>query len=208
MPASVTVKITIIGDGAVGKTCLLFRYKDNDYPGEYIPTVFDRICELHEMKINNKTVKITVDILDTAGDEDYRLSPYQYPGTTIAFICFSIMSKISFNNIETTWIPKMKRYVPDVCIFLIGTKCDLRPRDFKFCNILLNGYIFQYFGKNKFIPNDIKKIIISYIIQQTVKNVIFFMIMNKNICICWSNIPPYKICSGYFDSFMVIISGK
>ena len=128
-----SVKIIMLGDGAVGKTCVGYRYSYKEFPGEYIPTVFDNNIMTHDILKNTKSTKhneymksLNVGLWDTAGKEDYdRLRPLSYPQTSVFCLCFSIISKASFKNVKTKWVPEIRHHCPDVPIILMATKSDL-----------------------------------------------------------------------------------
>ncbi|XP_071501883.1 ras-related protein Rac2-like [Diadema setosum] len=117
------VKLVVVGDGAVGKTCMLWSYTRNAFPKEYIPTVFDNFSQL--MTVNDQ--KVNLGLWDTAGQEDYdRLRPLSYPQTDIFLVCYSITSHPSESNVSTKWIPELQHHAQGVPFILVGTKIDLR----------------------------------------------------------------------------------
>ncbi|XP_039023858.1 rac-like GTP-binding protein ARAC7 [Hibiscus syriacus] len=122
MSASKFIKCVTVGDGAVGKTCMLICYTSNKFPTDYIPTVFDNFSA--NVAVDGSIVNL---VWDTAGQEDYsRLRPLSYRGADIFVLAFSLISRASYENVLKKWMPELRRFAPNVPIVLVGTKLDLR----------------------------------------------------------------------------------
>ena len=120
-----SMKVFVIGDGAVGKTSLLVTYRTGQFPEDYVPTVFSYTDNYFSLNVEGKDVSLK--IFDTAGGEDYDiLRPRFYPQTNIFLICFCLVNPISFEDVKSKWHPEVALHCPNTPILLVGTKLDLR----------------------------------------------------------------------------------
>ena len=112
-----TIKCVVVSDGAVGKTSLLVTYTTNQFPSEYVPTVFDDYTIFKNFK----------KLCDTVGQMDYeRIRPLSYPQTDIFLILYSVVSPSSYENVKEKWVPEILHYCPRTPFLLVGTQVDLR----------------------------------------------------------------------------------
>jgi len=116
-------KIVIVGDGGVGKSALTIQFISNHFIVEYDPTIEDA----YRKQINVDGEVCMLNILDTAGQDEYSAMRDQYMRTGQGFVLvYSVTSKNSFTKMDE--FRSLAQRVKDndkVPIVLVGNKCDL-----------------------------------------------------------------------------------
>jgi Ras-related protein Ral-A len=118
-----THKIIMVGSGGVGKSALTLQYMYGDFPEEYDPTKADS----YRKKITLDSQETNVDILDTAGQEEYAAIRDNYYRSGEGFLCiFSICEQESFQHTQE-FRDQICRVLDDetVPFILVGNKSDL-----------------------------------------------------------------------------------
>ncbi len=116
-------KIVLLGDGMVGKTCLLSRFAEDNYYHQYNQTI--RI-DFKGPIVHKNGNPIHLKIWDTAGQPAFRPIPISvFKGAHVLIFVFELANKDSFNNLEAWHAEAMLHSSANVIKVLVGTKADL-----------------------------------------------------------------------------------
>ncbi|KAJ6241534.1 ras-like protein [Anaeramoeba flamelloides] len=118
-----TYKIVIIGGGSVGKSCLTVRFLQGRFIQDYDPT----IEESYKKKITIDEKPCMLEIIDTAGQEEYRSVRDKYIRIGEAFLLvFSIISRASYTEARNLHeaIRRAKNFQA-VPVVTVANKADL-----------------------------------------------------------------------------------
>jgi len=119
-------KLVLLGDTAVGKSCLVVRFVRDEFFEFQEPTIGAAFLT-QTVALDDSTVKF--EIWDTAGQERYRsLAPMYYRGAAAAIVVYDITNPDSFTGAKS-WVKELQRRGdPNVVIALAGNKADLESR--------------------------------------------------------------------------------
>ena len=119
-------KITVIGDGGVGKTSLIQKFTNDTFTKDYIKTIGAQFS-VFDKKIEGISVKLL--FWDIAGQDDFNfLRPAFFNDSRAAIIVYSLedndLGEDSFEHIPN-WVKDIYSYCGEIPIVVFANKVDL-----------------------------------------------------------------------------------
>jgi small GTP-binding protein len=123
-----SIKITLIGNPGVGKTCIISKYLDNVFEENSSSTIGANYTE-KVIKKNNKEYQL--DIWDTAGQEQFQsLGKHFYKDSYIVCLVYDITSQESLDSLKEIWYPNLLKYGEKYTVLaVVANKSDLYETD-------------------------------------------------------------------------------
>ncbi|GAQ84669.1 Rab family GTPase [Klebsormidium nitens] len=120
------VKLVLLGDSGVGKSCIVLRFVKGQFDPNNKVTVGASFLS-QTLKLGESTIKF--EIWDTAGQERYAsLAPLYYRGASAAIVAYDITAPESFQKAQY-WVKELQKHgSPNIVIALVGNKADLADK--------------------------------------------------------------------------------
>merc|ERR1712022_88503 len=120
------IKLLLIGDSGVGKSCLLCRYSEDIFNNKFITTIGIDF-KIRTIELDGKKIKLQ--IWDTAGQERFRtITQAYYRGAMGILLVYDVTDEKSFQNIKQ-WMRNIDQHAnTEVVKVLLGNKCDMKNK--------------------------------------------------------------------------------
>lgn len=124
---NVLLKVVILGNGGVGKSCLMNRFVSNHFDQHSFHTIGVEFLN-KDLEINGETY--TLQIWDTAGQERFKSlrTPF-YRGSDVCLVTYAVNDKNSFKDVSM-WCKEFLTYADvkegsSFPFILVGNKADV-----------------------------------------------------------------------------------
>ncbi|MCH0629797.1 GTP-binding protein [Kocuria palustris] len=116
-------KLVVVGGGGVGKSALTIQLIQSHFVDEYDPTIEDSYRK--QCTIDDE--QVLLDVLDTAGQEEYSAMREQYMRTGEGFLLvYSINLRNSLEELTAFYEQILRvKDLDSVPVLVVGNKCDL-----------------------------------------------------------------------------------
>ena len=124
--ADISLKVVLLGETAVGKSCLIARFISDIFQTNHITTMTGTYMS-KDIFYEKANKKLKYEIWDTAGQEKYRtINKMFYRDANVAILVLDITRKDTFEAIKNYWYDEVRNNGPEDIIFaLAANKCDL-----------------------------------------------------------------------------------
>lgn len=119
---SVAIKVGMVGDAQIGKTCLMVKYVDGIFDEEYVNTLG---VNFMEKTISIRSTEITFSVWDLGGQREFiNMLPLVCNDAVCILFMFDLSRKQTLNSIKE-WYRQARGFNKTAFSMLVGTKYDI-----------------------------------------------------------------------------------
>ncbi len=140
-------KVTIVGDEAVGKSCLVQKILN---PKQPMKSLYEKTVgvDFSVKKTRSKGVNIKLTLWDPSGCDRFRtlISSY-YRGAEQIVLVFDVNNESSFEHIASKYMEEIKQFANckrKPCLILVGTQCDWIGESARVSKATIDDFVQRY----------------------------------------------------------------
>jgi small GTP-binding protein len=119
-------KILLLGEYRVGKSSMVLRYVEDRFPGDYMATIgANFLVKTVSLPFEGMEFKVGLQIWDIGGHaRSSQVGRVFFQGVSGALLVYDLTRKSTLEKLPL-WIEQLKKFSPDVSMYLVGNKNDL-----------------------------------------------------------------------------------